>query len=268
MISSTDHRVTAHTAGSTLMVAGLIGFVAGVGGLGAKLVGLIPRVRIATLTWGAVVAVVGIALFSSGAMRVPRPADLVKETRDHLLALALTGIAWSVALFVEARTEWGWRDAVAAAVAATLICVTMLRVGRLDVRTLVSAALAAKLIAFVSSALFKREQYPFAPFQMYSVAQLDPREVIRYRLVATTAGGDQIDITSILGTATVAKLVSDPDDVAVADAIVLAAGVHEQRRASDLVSVTLVTETWSVVTYPEEPTVERTGAVERMNVDV
>ncbi len=259
-----DHQVS---AGTTVLLSGLIGVGVGVAGLAAKALGVIPRVRIATLTWGAVVTVVGLALISHGSMRLPDFNDMLRGVPSRLVQLAVAGVAWSAAFVVEVRTDWAWKDAVATAAAALVVAPVLRSVRRVDARTTLSVILAAMLVTFGMSAMFKREQYPFAPFQMYSVPQLDPREVTRHRLIATAAGGAEIDITSVLGTATVAKLVSDPDESAVADAVSLAAKAHEERRGSDLVSVRLVTETWRVVPYPGEATVERAAVEERMVVD-
>lgn len=265
MIESPDRQ---ETVGRAVLLSGLIGVAAGGAGLAAKALGVIPRVRIATLTWGAVVAVVGLALMSHGSMRLPKVSVLVRAIPAHLVRLAAIGVAWAAAFVVEVRTEWVWKDAVAAATAVVAVTPVLGMLRRVDARTTISMVLAAMLVTFGMSAMFKREQYPFAPFQMYSVPQLDPREVIRHRLVATAADGAEIDITSVLGTATVAKLVSDPDESEVADAMSLAAKAHEERRGSDLVSVRLVTETWRVVPYPGEATVEPARIEERMVVDV
>lgn len=265
---TTEPRTEPGEIGLRLLMAGSVGLAAGVAGLLAKFAGLIPRVRIATLSWGAVVTVVGLALVSHGSLRPPSIRALWAAARAHLPELMAVGLAWSVAFVVEARTDWWWKDGVATLVGAGLIGAAAATTRRVDSRTLVSAALAALLVTYLLSGVFKREQYPFAPFQMYSGTQLDPREVTRYRLIATTGAGDEIDITSVLGTATVAKLVSDPDDAAVAEAMGLAARVHQERRGSDLVSVRLVTETWRVVPYPGEATVELGDSVERMVVDV
>ncbi len=265
MIESPDRQVT---AGTTVLLCGLIGVAVGVAGLAVKALGLIPRVRIATLTWGAVVAAVGLAVMSHGSMRLPRVNELLRAIPSRLVQLAVAGVAWSVAFVVETRTDWVWKDAVAAATAVVVVTPVLGLLRRVDARTTISLVLAAMLVTFGMSAMFKREQYPFAPFQMYSVPQLDPREVTRHRLIATAADGREIDITSVLGTATVAKLVSDPDESEVADAVSLAAKAHEERRGSDLVSVRLVTETWRVVPYPGEATVEPARIEERMVVDV
>lgn len=255
-------------AGLDLTLAGAVGVAVGIAGLAAKLVGLIPRVRIATLSWGAVVLVIGWALASRGSLNPKVLRPLLNEPLGRLPLLLVSGVAWSVAFIVEVRTDWWWKDGVAVAVAIISLAVAARSFRGIDARTVVSALLAALAVTYFMSALFKREQYPFAPFQMYSVSQLDPREVVRYKLFATTADGEELDISSIMGTATIAELVSNPDDGAVAEAVRLAAGVHEERRGSDLVSVRVVTETWQVVPYPGEAAVETVDSVERMQVDV
>lgn len=246
-------------AGPALVIAGLSGVLVAAT---YHVVGWIAA-RSSTLLFSMALLLIGWAWATGGSMSRLRRRTLAQ--RRLIAWAAVGGAAWSLSAFVEFQQG---PSPASPAIGAVLI-VSALATHRSwwpGSRAVVSMAVVFGLLFATAAAYMKREWYPLSPFQMYSVAQLDPRSM-EVPVVIARMGAREVDITGTLGRATVRELVSDDDSDRVLAALEVIAATRERRSGRAVEAIEIRDQVWTVAPYPGPPTIELTHEVTRLSYD-
>lgn len=239
---------------ATAIVVGAVGMTGGAAALIADAIGVINGSRFGTLLSSSAIFAFGWAVRSSGSMSRGSLKVLSEVARITPVVLLSTPV-WLLTLYAEYSQLPRPRSTVPIAVGVFLFI--GLAVWRrlvappLRSRTRVSAALAVALAMYLFAGFGRMELYPFSPFRMYSGLRLDPF-FVELPVVVADVAGEEISISTVLGSATVRALVTSDDHDRVVAALETLADAYERRTGREIDATEVRRQIWFIPEHPGE----------------